>query len=664
MRSSASATLDFKLTPRDRVSLGFQYSYFNLYATNQTLGFAINRVPAGSFSLTATRSGTLNGDAELQLTNLIRDRYNRTYMPSITWRHDGPVWKGDAGFAYSKSTNANRDIDKGGFFATTGFRRNVVIAFDQMQEVRPGVITVTDVATGRVIDPFSIEGKTFNTATSAQNDTDDQQRTAYANLARDFFGRVPLKLKAGLHARQSIRDNRGLTSGYTFLGPDLNAATDESAAPFLDTVYARRSGAFGLPAIQGISNWLAWERAKEKPDQFQLNRNNEYRSLVQNSKYARELISSAYLRVDAAFFERRLKLTGGLRAEQTNIHAEGPRTDATLNFQRDASGRLLGTPTSRVLIKPATDLLGVSQLTFLERGTHVAKEYLRLFPNLNASYNVRENLIVRAAAFTSIGRPDFNQFAGGVNLPDPEADEATSFINVNNAGLKPWSARTVNVRVEYYFAGVGQLSLNAWRRDTRDFFGGQTIPSTPEFLGIYDLDPALYGKFRVQTQINVPGTVRMEGSSLNYKQALTFLPSWARGVQVFANASSQRRTGALVGNSGFNFYPRSANWGASLTRERFNVRFNWNHRGERRGAAVTGAGIPADNYTWIPKQTLLDAQAEVNFARRYAFFVNARNALGVPTDTLIYNDATPALARFRNRFDYGSLWTIGVKGTF
>ena len=41
----------------------------------------------------------------------------------------------------------------------------------------------------------------------------------------------------------------------------------------------------------------------------------------------------------------------------------------------------------------------------------------------------------------------------------------------------------------------------------------------------------------------MPGVVRTEGVDFNYKQALTFLPPWARGVQVFANATSQRVTG-------------------------------------------------------------------------------------------------------------------------
>jgi hypothetical protein len=82
----------------------------------------------------------------------------------------------------------------------------------------------------------------------------------------------------------------------------------------------------------------------------------------------------------------------------------------------------------------------------------------------------------------------------------------------------------------------------------------------------------------------------MEGLEPHYKQALTFLPPWARGVQVFANVSSQRRTGALVGNSNFNFFPRSGSWGVSLTRPQYSLRFNWNYRGERRTAAVTGVG--------------------------------------------------------------------------
>ena len=84
--------------------------------------------------------------------------------------------------------------------------------------------------------------------------------------------------------------------------------------------------------------------------------------------------------------------------------------------------------------------------------------------------------------------------------------------------------------------------------------------TTPEFLALYDLDPATYGAYPVVTQHNVQTTVRMTGLDFEYKQALTFLPQWARGVQVFATASVQRTLGDESANFA-GFTPRTFNWG-------------------------------------------------------------------------------------------------------
>jgi TonB-dependent receptor len=370
-------------------------------------------------------------------------------------------------------------------------------------------------------------------------------------------------------------------------------------------------------------------------------------------------------------FERRLKLVGGLRAEQTNINAEGPLTDATRNFQRDAGGRVLraanGTP---LLLFPTTNALAVSQLTFLPRGTQVEKEYLRLFPSLNASFNLRENLIVRAARYSSVGRPDLNQYAGGLTLPDPDSDASNpaNRIVVNNAGIKAWSAETTNARFEYYFAGVGQISVGGFRRDITNFFGGTVFNATPEFLALYGLDPALYDKFDVTTQYNLPGKVRLTGVDFSYKQALTGLPSWARGVQVFANASAQRVTGDATATANFAGYiPRSGSWGASLTRPGYNLRVNWNYRGRQRRAVVNAnpaASIEPGTYNWGSKRLYLDVSAEYALTRRLALFTNLRNLNDATEDTEISGPSTPAHAQFRSRLDFGSLWTFGLKGTF
>jgi hypothetical protein len=166
------------------------------------------------------------------------------------------------------------------------------------------------------------------------------------------------------------------------------------------------------------------------------------------------------------------------------------------------------------------------------------------------------------------------------------------------------------VRLEYYFANVGQVSASAFRRDFTNFFGRTVVKATPEFLALYGIDPATYGNYDVSTNYNLPGVVRMEGLEFSYKQALTFLPSWAGGVQVFANASSMRATGPTVDSfTGIALIPRAYNWGVSLTRAKYNVRMNWNFRGRQRDGPVTGRGIEAGTYNWTAKRYSYDLLA-------------------------------------------------------
>ncbi|MGH7947215.1 MAG: TonB-dependent receptor domain-containing protein [Opitutaceae bacterium] len=122
-------------------------------------------------------------------------------------------------------------------------------------------------------------------------------------------------------------------------------------------------------------------------------------------------------------------------------------------------------------------------MTLIDRGAHARKEYLRFFPSLNASFNVRDNLVARVAVYTSVGRPNFNQYSGGITLPDVESPPGdTNQIVVNNAAIKAWSAKTSNVTLEYYFDRVGLVSVGAFRRDIENFFGRTMFDATPEFL--------------------------------------------------------------------------------------------------------------------------------------------------------------------------------------
>jgi TonB-dependent receptor len=671
-RSSLGASLDYKLTRNDTVSLAFQYAFSDKPFRYRHLRFFVNQVRPGDFTTTSTHSAP--GQGEIRMDNTSRQKAGTTWMPTLVWRHDGPIWKAESGVGYSHASNIYSDIDKGYFSNAIARRTGVTVSFDDIFYLRPGRITVTDL-NGAPVDPAVLDNYTLSTSTGDTRKSYDVKRSVYTNLRRDFVVRdVPFTLKGGLDVRHALRDLRGSTPPFSFRGADGRATTtpldplgsDDRAGLALDDVNSQRVAPYGFGKIQWLSSDKYWELYRAHPEYFNLDQNGQYRSEVNLSRRASEIISAGFVRGDAAFLDRRLKFIGGVRAEQTNVQGEGALTDPTRNYQRDGSGKvLLGANGRPLLILPTTDALGVSKLTFIDRGQRADKEYLRLFPSLNANYNVRENLIARTAFYTSVGRPDFSQYAGALSLPDTEnAPNSTSNrISVNNVAIKAWSARTTKVRLEYYFERVGQISVGAFRRDFKNFFGNTVFPATPEFLSLYGLDPGTYGAFSVATQYNIPSTVRMTGLEFDYKQALTFLPQWARGVQVFANASALRTQGDAASN--FNgFTPRTYNWGVSLSRPKFSLRGNWNYRGLQRQGQVTGRSIEPGTFNWSSKQLYVDLQADYYFMKKMALFGAIRNFSGASDDNKTFGPSTPLHARFRSREEVGSLWTFGVKGTF
>ena len=256
------------------------------------------------------------------------------------------------------------------------------------------------------------------------------------------------------------------------------------------------------------------------------------------------------------------------------------------------------------------------------------------------------------------------EYAGGITLPDLDAAPSPSNrIVVSNTAIKVWSARTGKVALEHYFEGVGLVSVGAFRRQFENFFGSTVFPATPEFLAVHGITAAEYGRFDVATQYNVPGAVHIQGLDFQYRQALTFLPAWARGVQVIASGATQRISGAEADNfSGL--IPRTASVGLVLTRPRFNLRANWTMQSERKLAQINGLSVGPGTFTYATPRRLLDVNAEFNVTRRVSVFGNIRNLTDEPEDFERRGPQTPDRARFRQSDRYGALWIFGLRGTF
>lgn len=661
--ASFGTTLDFQVSENDQLSLALQWAFSDFALTQRVLNFFVNRVAPGDFTTTSTHGA--RGAGELRMNNNVNGLGGDLYIPTVTYRHNGPIWQWDAGAGQSQSRRWRKDVTKGSFFSSVARRPNVTVSFDDIFYLRPGQITVTDGTTGAPVDPFNLDGYVLNTAATNAFLTIDRQRNAYANLRRSFFGRVPLTLKGGLDVRQQVRDHRNHNPTLTFVGPDGRPNTaDDAARQVIDVPYSQRTAPYGFPRVEWTSDFRLWDLYESNPEYFTENAVTTYTQQVAQSKRAEEVISAAFLRADTKLMQGRLKLVGGIRAEQTNVTMEGRLVDPTRNFQRDASGRIIPGPSGAP--RPiTTDPLESARLTNIDRGLRAEKEYLRWFPSINASYQLTESMVARAGYYWSVGRPDFNQYGGSVNLPNTENPPGpNNRIAINNAGIKAWSAKTVKVALEYYFEPVGLLSVSAFRRDFENMFGQTVVPATPEFLRLYGLNAETYGEYDVSTQYNLPDPVRTTGVSLNYKQALTFLPEFARGVRVFANVTAQRVTGDVSG-SFTGYTPRVANWGVSLSRPKYTLRANWNYTGRKRlGPVAAGRSIDPGTYNWNSKRLVIDLNAEYVVWRRTSLFAALNNILNEPVDAKIYGPSTPAVARFRQRQNYGALWTIGVKSIF
>lgn len=112
-RNSLALTFDYKFGAHDRISFSITRS---VYATNydiRALVFAIERMQPGVLGPGSSRSAP--GMGSLTVNTEVRDRNTLTVMPTLVYRHDGPIWNMEAGAGYSHSRDSTHSGDRGFF---------------------------------------------------------------------------------------------------------------------------------------------------------------------------------------------------------------------------------------------------------------------------------------------------------------------------------------------------------------------------------------------------------------------------------------------------------------------------------------------------------------------------------------------------------------------
>ncbi|WP_068769162.1 TonB-dependent receptor [Termitidicoccus mucosus] len=665
VRSSVGLSADWRIARGSVLSFNFTFGTFNSDNTQRSMNFVVANANGGSFDSTHT-----HGTGRVDVVTDTNHRYTQTYMPTLRYRYKGSVWSIDSGVGYSSAQQLYRSYNKGMMQTATARRGQLNVKFDDIGYLRPGSITLTDTTTGEVVDPFNINNYVLLSTAANQPTINDGILTAFANAERALNWRWPISMKAGVDYRSQKKDRRTENRSWNYVGADGSGSTkptltgDDSAVPFNDPNYTQRVDMFGFPTVLSIDTVTVYDHYQDSPDYFTKNEDDNYRTMTSGSKLSKERVGSAYLRLDGQFLDRRLKMTGGVRVEHTDVGGWGPLSDPAGNYRRDEDGNIIY-DNNGVPVPIYTSTADILRATYIARGAHAKAKYTTWFPSLNASYTVFQNLIARAAYYQTVGRPNFDQYSGGITLPDADSGSGeTKYIILNNAEINPWHADSYKIALEYYFKKVGLVSISAFKRDYTDFFGTTEFQVTPEILSTYGLDPTLYGDCMVRTQENLNDPVKTYGLELSYKQELAFLPYWARGVQVFANWSWLRISGAQANANFGSFIPRSGNLGVSLTRPKYNVRLNCNYTGRAKQALVTGNGIADGTYRYRCERVYLSVQGEYTLSKWLAVYCNVSNINNEVEDVEIVGPGTPAHARFQQRTAFRALWTVGFKGRF
>ncbi len=659
---SAQLGAEWRLGSSDTLSLSLHHREHERWTTRSQLAITYG---AGTIGDATFSQGASTGVGSVSHGNNWNVLATETNQATLKYRHLGRLWRLDATGSWSESEAVQDDIKKGFFFTGNASITNLILRGDGIGNAG-GILPARYSAVTRAGAPVDIyDGANYsiNNGQSAAQTRGGRLTGTRLDLTRELSVGVPLSIKVGAAANEERRDLRSGTWQWNFRPNGATDVASRLAANFdvFDEGFLREP-----PRVAGVPVRLTSQKKlfylyRLHPDWFVLDEPLAHQNLVAGSRAYQETITAAYLRTDLRLMQNRLGIVTGVRFEQTSGEGQGPLDDINAQYQRDAAGNFLRNASGqRILI--TNDALALAKLRYRERSAQSSTNYRDFFPSLNATYDLTEKLVFRAAYARTIGRPRLDFITPGLTISAPEVTNPT--ITLNNPKLKPWKAQNFDLSLETYNFKDGVGSLGVFQKDITDFFGDLRTPATPELLAIYGLehDSSLLN-YSVSTQVNA-GDARVTGLEFGYRQSLTFLPHWARGLQVFVTATKLKVQGSSTSDF-VGFAPEVFSGGVNLIRPRFYIKANFSYQAETRGAAFpASATIPVGTFDYQGKVTRLALSAQYAFTRKIALYVALTDLLPVSQDSRRYAPQTPEYARTRRAQALNSYTTIGVKGSF
>lgn len=556
IRKGASISLDFRPSTDDELFVRASYNHFSDTENRFRMLFAAQ---TSSATPTNNEQGTV---VNRTITVDLKDRTEDTNIQVISTggKHQRGNLHIDWLAAYSHSNLEDP------FRFEPAFRSgNTTFAYDMSNQEQPML--------SGIYQNLALTTYRMNAVRLRHAFSDDRERTLAINLRRDVeWGSHPGYWKVG--AKYRLREKKNDTQD--------NRYTDGSAGAFT-LANANRPSTFN----PGSTPFLTLD-PKAFAAYFAANpgsfiRNNITSSIgdVSEDYTTDENVLAGYAM--GSITMDKFTVLAGVRAEQTEFHTKGWRTQGEANpvFSRASAGR----------------------------------NYTDILPSVHAVYKFSPSLQGRVSVGQTLSRPNFADSAFRVTVGDD------GNISQGNTQLKPYHSDNFDATLEYYPGkSLGVLSVGFFAKRIEDFIFAQTLTrGAPN--GINDLTTPLNGK-----QANIRGT------EFTYQQQLTFLPPPFDGLGFFANytvTSGDADLGDARPGEKMPFLQQSkriANLALSYEKHGFLLRVSLNHRSSYLD--TIGSGPSTDLF--VDTHTQFDLTSNYKITRNLTVFAEVLNLTDEP----------------------------------
>ncbi len=650
-KSSGGFKVDYQPFPNLRLTSAVSYSWFNDFFANRNLNFVTNSANLGAGSsltkVIANNSNNTNTriDQSGESTGKDKDNTNVSFLANYK---NGP-WTTDLSLLYSRARE-----NRGGLFYGTMGNTPVRLSRIGFTAERPDATStawyITQTSGGNWYDWNNWGVFDAQDVNSNRQYGQTEQYTGKVDVKRVMNWEMPTSYKFGI-AENVMAKHRWVSESFVgrYVGPTGNALTNRmplSKAYFdIDTGWG--GGIGHLPVVDKEAMFVLRRDHPEYFSQTEANLATQLDNVLGSFQSNQEDVRAAY-----ALQESRIgkwQLLGGVRMENTRTITRVPNLVPVAQnpfATRNSSGVLTAASTRNFI-----------QYQYSRGMAQTYGEYTDWLPSLAAKYPIRENLFLKLGYNKAIKRPDLNKTAG--NWSFDTDDLGNPVVTVPNPTLKPERSDRISAMVEYYFGAASTASVHVFQSEIKNAIDENAEGVTAEEAG-FGSDYAGYSFF---TYHNLDQLRRVRGIELSYSQALTFLQNeWLRGTSVFATYTQTSATPRP--RTGTRYVPRSATGG--ITWKTPNRKFSFAVRGTWTDETFTGSNTVPSNSAITPNQpeyfrprTILFVNAGYKLTKNLSLFVSGDRAYDSGKIWYYKYDG-----RTRQQENYGSQWSVGIKGDY